>query len=218
MRGGTNVVQIGNWVVRQNIPDRDGPLRLLLMLHGWTGDENSMWIFTPRLPQNFIIISPRGLFPTPMGGYGWVENDIKGWPTMSDFNAAMQELMDLIDSLDFPGIYENRFNILGFSQGAALGYALALTYPERINKLAGLSGFFPEPTQGGLVGGRLRGKRIFVAHGLKDEMVPVEKARRVVEALKYSGAEVIYCEEDVGHKLSSGCFRGMDGYFATSND
>ena len=218
MSGETDVVQIGNWVVRQNIPDRDESLRLLLMLHGWTGDENSMWIFTPRLPQNYIIISPRGLFPTPIGGYGWVENSIKGWPTMNDFNAAMQELIDLIDSLDFPGTHENRFNILGFSQGAALGYALAHTYPERINKLAGLSGFFPEPDQGGLLGGALGGKKVFVAHGLKDEMVPVEKARRVVEALKYSGAEVIYCEEDVGHKLSSGCFRGMDDYFAASNE
>ena len=95
MSGETVIVQIGNWVVRQNIPDRDESHRLLLMLHGWTGDENSMWIFTPRLPQNFIIISPRGLFPTPMGGYGWVENSIKGWPTMSDFNTAMQELIDL---------------------------------------------------------------------------------------------------------------------------
>ena len=218
MSGVTNVVKIGNWVVRQRIPDRGESLRLLLLLHGWTGDENSMWIFTPRLPQNYIIISPRGLFRTPLGGYGWGKSNIKGWPTMNDFRTAMQALMDLIDSLEFPGIQANQFNVMGFSQGAALGYALALTYPERINKLAGLSGFFPEPTQGGLLGGTLEGKRVFVAHGLKDELVPVDKARQVVEALKHSGAEVIYCEEDVGHKLSTGCFRGMDDYFAVSSD
>jgi len=214
----TNVVRIGNWVVRQRIPDRDEGLELMILLHGWTGDENSMWIFTPRLPQNYLIISPRGLFPTPIGGYGWGENSIKEWPTMNDFKAAMQALIDLIDTIDFPGLHENRFNVLGFSQGAALGYALAFTHPDRIGKLAGLSGFFPEPTQGGLLDGTLEGKRVFVAHGLKDEMVPVDKARQVVEALKHSGAEVIYCEEDVGHKLSSGCFRGMDDYFAPSND
>jgi hypothetical protein len=39
-------------------------------------------------------------------------------------------------------------------------------------------------------------------------------ARRVVQELKNAAAEVLYCEEDVGHKLSSGCFRGMGEYFA----
>jgi phospholipase/carboxylesterase len=137
---------------------------------------------------------------------------------MCDFQPAIQALIGLVDSLCFPQNQVNHFNVMGFSQGAALGYALALTYPERIDKLAGLSGFFPEPTQGGLLDGTLEGKRVFVAHGLKDEMVPVDKAKQVVEALKHSGAEVIYCEEDVGHKLSSGCFRGMDDYFAASSD
>jgi predicted esterase len=45
--------------------------------------------------------------------------------------------------------------------------------------------------------------------------VSLEKARDAVEGLKSAGADVIYCEEEVGHKLSSGCFRAMDSYFAT---
>ena len=209
----TSVVEIGNWVFRQRIPVGDESHKLMLLLHGWTGDENSMWIFTPRLPENYIIISPRGMFQTPLGGYGWGKNSVKGWPTMSDFQPAMQALIDLVDSFSFPGNQAKRFNVMGFSQGAALAYSLALTYPERIDKLAGLSGFFPEPQKGALLEGVLKGKEVFVAHGLRDEMVPVEKARQVVEALKKSGAEVTYCEEDVGHKLSSGCFRGMDDFF-----
>jgi phospholipase/carboxylesterase len=185
----------------------------MLLLHGWTGDENSMWIFTPRLPENYIIISPRGIFQTPLGGYGWRENSIKGWSTMNDFQPAMHALIDLIDSLGFPGNQSKRFNVMGFSQGAALAYSLALTYPEKVDKLAGISGFFPELQNGALLDGALKGKKVFVAHGLRDEMVPVDKARQVVKALKKSGAEVTYCEEDVGHKLSSGCFRGMDDFF-----
>jgi predicted esterase len=49
-----------------------------------------------------------------------------------------------------------------------------------------------------------------------DEMVPIGRARRVVKVMKNAGAEVLYCEEDVGHKLSSGCFRGLDEYFVDS--
>ena len=102
---------------------------------------------------------------------------------------------------------------MGFSQGAALAYSLTLTHPEKVDKLAGISGFFPELQNGALLDGALKGKKVFVAHGLRDEMVPVDKARQVVKTLKKSGAEVTYCEEDVGHKLSSGCFRGMDEFF-----
>ena len=133
----TSVVEIGNWVFRQRIPVGDESHKLMLLLHGWTGDENSMWIFTPRLPENYIIISPRGIFQTPLGGYGWKENSIKGWSTMNDFQPAMHALIDLIDSLGFPGNQSKRFNVMGFSQGAALAYSLALTYPERVDKLAG---------------------------------------------------------------------------------
>ena len=57
-------------------------------------------------------------------------------------------------------------------------------------------------------------KKLFVAHVERDDMVSVDRARIVVEKLKSAGSEVVYCEEDVGHKLSVGCFRAMDDYFA----
>jgi hypothetical protein len=34
-----------------------------------------------------------------------------------------------------------------------------------------------------------------------------------VALLEKAGATVTYCEEDVGHKLSAGCFRGLESYF-----
>ncbi|MCJ7536113.1 MAG: hypothetical protein MUO57_11320, partial [Anaerolineales bacterium] len=65
-----------------------------------------------------------------------------------------------------------------------------------------------------ILGSRLKNKKIFVSHGRADEMVPVDQARIVVQELKSAGSELIYCEEDVGHKLSAGCFRAMDDYFS----
>lgn len=213
MNNETNLVEIDNWIIRQRLPASNEAHKLMLLLHGWTGDENSMWIFANRIPQNYKIISPRGPFRTPLGGYGWGNQSIKGWPTMDDFQPVVEDLVELLGSREIRDNQSNSFSVMGFSQGAALAYSLALAYPERIDKLAGLSGFFPEPTNGAAIEGILTGKKVFVAHGLRDEMVPVEKARRVVEALKHAGANVIYCEEEVGHKLSSGCFRGMDEYF-----
>lgn len=213
MSGETSIQQIGNIVVRVRNPEDSNQSRLLIMLHGWTGDENSMWIFSSRIPKDYFLVAPRGITSTPLGGYGWQNATSRGWPAADDFRTAIETVLDLVDKIDYPKMDRAKFDLMGFSQGAALAYTIGLTYPDRVGKLAGLSGFLPEGLDDGIARGPLLGKKVFVAHGRQDEMVPVSKARQVVEGLKAAKAEVIYCEEDVGHKLSSGCFRGMSDYF-----
>ncbi|MFL7894058.1 MAG: alpha/beta hydrolase [Anaerolineales bacterium] len=209
----TNKIKFGEWVVRQRIPEGDGVHRLLLLLHGWTGDEDSMWIFTPRLPSSYLILAPRGLTETHLGGYGWEKVGSRSWPGAADFQEAIEALFGLIHSVSRPGLQNNQIDLIGFSQGAALAYTMLLEYPEKINKLAGLSGFLPAGLEQNIFEKALSGKKVFVSHGTKDGMVPIEQGRIVVRELKSAGADVIYCEEDVGHKLSLGCFRAMDAYF-----
>lgn len=213
MSNETNIQKVGNWVIRQRVPVGKHPQKLLLLLHGWTGDENSMWIFTPRLPDSYVIISPRAPYSTPLGGFSWHSNKLKGWPVFEDFLPVVEELLNLVSSINVPNLNVDRFDLIGFSQGAALGYIMALMYPDKIGKIAGLSGFLPANTENEITTEVLTGKKVFVAHGKLDDMVPIDKARRVVQVLQLAGAEVVYCEEDVGHKLSAGCFRGMDAYF-----
>ena len=208
-----NITRIGEFVVREQYPDSPGPYRVLLLLHGWTGDENSMWIFTPRMPRNYLLLAPRGITKTPLGGYGWQDKKASGWPTATDFQQSIGDLVNLVDSIEYPGIETSNIDVMGFSQGAALAYSFALTHPDRIGKLAGLSGFLPEGLNSEIAQGVLKGKKVFVAHGLLDEMVPLSKAREVVQSLKEAKADVVYCEDNVGHKLSSGCFRGLGDYF-----
>lgn len=209
-----DTLTFGSWTVRQKEPEGLGSPKLLVLLHGWTGDENSMWIFTPRFPKEYLIVAPRGIYETPLGGYGWKKGTIQGWPSMSDFQPAMDALLDLLKRKYFPKLNVKEFDVVGFSQGAALGYSMALMYPDRIGKLVGISGFLPTDAEDWLDNKPLSKRKVFVAHGTRDEMVPIEKARQVVQVLKQAGGEVLYCEEDVGHKLSAGCFRGMDIYFS----
>jgi predicted esterase len=54
---------------------------------------------------------------------------------------------------------------------------------------------------------------MFIAHGTDDDRVPVEKARLSAELLENAGAAVTYCEEQVGHKLSAKCFRGLEAFY-----
>lgn len=214
MSENSSIVKIGDWVIRQRLPEGDGLHRLILLLHGWTGDENSMGIFTSRLPANYLVLSPRGISKTSLGGYGWERNGGRGWSSALDFEESIDSLLDLVRSIDMPELESDQIDLMGFSQGAALAYAMIFKHPDRIRKLAGLSGFMPGGLDEEIAAKKLRHKRLFVAHGRQDDMVPLEKARDVVRDLKAGGAEVIYCEEDVGHKLSAGCFRAMDDYFS----
>jgi phospholipase/carboxylesterase len=200
--------------VRIRRPDALEVQAAILLLHGWTGDEYSMQIFESRLPQNVIMISPRGLYPTPLGGFSWQENFQRKWPLLSDLSPAVARLMDMLVDGAFRDADLSQFSVVGFSQGAALAYTLACLHPRRISRLAGLSGFIPDDMEPILQGSPLIDMPVFVAHGSKDELVPVDKARSAVETLEKGGARVTYCEDAVGHKLSANCFRGLEAFFA----
>jgi len=58
----------------------------------------------------------------------------------------------------------------------------------------------------------LAGKNIFVAHGTLDQMVPIDRARASIGLLEQAGAQVTYCEDEVGHKLSANCLRALEAY------
>lgn len=213
-------VEIGDWVVLVREPEGSGPFPAFLLLHGWTGDENSMWIFSSRLPPNSVMIAPRGIHDAPMGGYGWYpikkglpageENE---WPTLDDFRPAVSGLLEILTPEQFPKADFSELRLVGFSQGAAFAYSFSLIHPERVVNFAGLAGFMPEDVEDLVRERPLVDKSAYVTHGIRDDMVPIAKARRAVELLGRAGAKVTYCEDDAGHKLSATCFRGMQEFF-----
>lgn len=204
---------ISDLIVRLRIPNQDSEYPVLLLLHGWTGDENSMWVFESRLPQDNIIIAPRGIFPSPLGGYGWRKSNGDRWPNMDDFTPAITSINELISKKELVQADFSRLYLVGFSQGAALAYAFSIEYPDRVSAIAALSGFLPKDVESTIENSNLNGLPIYITHGSQDELVPVARARVAVETLTRAGAMVSYCEEEVGHKLSATCFNGMESFF-----
>jgi phospholipase/carboxylesterase len=210
---GLETLDINGWVVKQRAPASPGPHPMLLLLHGWTGDENAMWVFSARFPRDWWLVAPRGPYPAPFGGYGWQPRLAEEWPRVEDFRPAAEALLELLRPQNFPTADGSQVHLAGFSQGAALAYSLALLYPGRVRSLAGLSGFMPAGAERLAAAAPLRGKAAFLAHGLQDDLVPVERARQARDILQSAGAQVFYCEEDVGHKLAAACFRGLGEFF-----
>ncbi len=211
------LLTLDRWIFRQRLaPAKPG--RVLLLIHGWTGDENSMWVFSRKLPSEYTLLAPRALFSDQNGGYSWCKMIEGGHalPSMADLQPAAESLVEFIDawrkSMVLPA---EPFSLMGFSQGAALAYVLALTHPDRIHRLAVLSGFLPAGAENALKNKPLAKKSVFVSHGLNDDRIPVQRARDAVELLRASEARVTYCEADIGHKVSKECIQGME-YFFTS--
>ena len=210
-------ITINGLVIRTRLPEGAGPFPVILMIHGWTGDENSMWVFAPRLPKNTLLIAPRGLYPSSGGGYSWYPKLNTALPWFVDFSPAVEKLMDTVSVNYFPSGDFSSLHLVGFSQGAALAYTMAIQYPTRLASLVGLSGFLPDGASAWLQPGRLKGLPTFIAHGTQDERVPVDRARSSVAQLEQAGASVTYCEDDVGHKLSAKCFHGLEAFYSKVN-
>ncbi len=210
----TSLIRFNDWTLRIREATHR-PARLLLMLHGYTGDENSMWVFARELPKHFWIIAPRAPHPVELRGYSWrsLQPETFGRPSLEQLLPAAEALIRLVDEYQASaGIDAGTFDVMGFSQGGAMSNVLAFLYPERIRKIGVLAGFVPGGLDEYASKRPLNGKSVFVTHGTQDDMVPIDRARSSMEVLEQAGAKIVYCEDDVGHKVSLHCMRALRSY------
>ncbi len=207
------------WTVRAQAGAEGASARLLLLLHGWTGDETVMWVFTGRLPAYRLILAPRGPVAAPGGGFGWQPHeDLPGEGDPSDWKSTSQQVISALPGwLEAagadPALADAPFDLMGFSQGAAMSYALTGYHPQRVRRMAALAGFLPGELRRADRLDSFRAKPIYIAHGTQDETIPVQHAQETVRLLQANGAQVTYCESEVGHKLSAACLRGVQQFF-----
>ncbi len=175
-----------------------------LMLHGWSGDENVMWVLESVLPEDSYIVAARGIQRLSTGGYHWAGSSASTKVGFHDFEPAISALRTTLDGLrqthDFG---KGKLLVMGFSQGAALAFAVARAGIPVAGIIA-LAGFVPD---GDLHG--LEQLPVFWGHGTHDERVPIERARVDAKRLLDARVELHYCEADVGHKLGIECARGL---------
>ncbi len=210
----SQVMLLNDWVVRVQQPKGSDAQRIFLMLHGFTGDENSMSVFTRSLPRNAWIFSPRAPFPTNEGGYKWI-------PSENGLSASLKVFLDAAFNLQeaLSGwkkafqLPDQKIEIAGFSQGAVMALTYALNNPKQIHRVACLSGFLPHDTTNLIHGRPLTGIPIFLAHGTEDKTVSFERAQEARVWLEQFGAEITVCDSPVGHRISASCFRSFADFF-----
>jgi phospholipase/carboxylesterase len=213
----TSLISFQDWTLRVREAAGTAP-RLLLLIHGLTGDENSMWVFARDLPAHYWMVAPRAPHASRMdqGGYSWNGASLgeAERPGLDELRAAAEALIRFVDAYAASaGLEAKVFDVMGFSQGAAMSSLLAFLYPQRIGRVGILAGFVPEGLEELAAQRPLEGKPFLVIHGTKDQTVPVERARESIRVLEQAGAQVTYCEDQVGHKVSVTCLRALKKFF-----
>ena len=212
----TSLISFENWTLRVRESTDPAP-RLMLLIHGFTGDENSMWVFGRDLSSYYWIVAPRAIYVGESGGYSWRPPQFENMNQLSldQLHDSADALIHLVDEYSASvGLDASIFDAMGFSQGGAMSSLLAFLYPQRIRKMGILAGFVPSGLEELVSQRPLEGKPFFVAHGTKDEKVPIDTARASIETLKRAGAKVTFCEDEVGHKVSVTCLRSLKNFFA----
>jgi phospholipase/carboxylesterase len=207
-------ITIQDWPIRVKQPTKNSEVdRVLLLLHGHLGNENVMWILANPLPKDYYMLAPRAPVLLGEDQYSWHEIEPQ-WPDINQYQQLADQLLERVDQWAEQNMVDvKEYDVLGFSQGAVMAYALALLYPERIGRIAAIAGFIPQSWKSQFADDFTVNKPIFVAHGKQDDIIPIEKAHQAAEWLKEKGAQVSFCEADTGHKLSANCFNGMGDFF-----
>ena len=178
---------------------------LILLLHGYGSNEEDLFSFASELSEEYYIVSAQAPYPIPPYGYAWhaIHFDADA-NKFSDDQQAIESrdlIVKFIDELiqTYP-IDPSKVNLVGFSQGAILSYAIALSYPEKINKVVALSGYFnANIIKAGFEQNDFSKLRLFASHGTVDQVIPVDWARKTSPILDALRIQHQYKEYPVGH-------------------
>jgi phospholipase/carboxylesterase len=172
---------------------------LLVLLHGFGANEQDLLPIAAHVDPRLAVASLRGPYEIRPGGYSWMNGNSR-----DELDNARRIVIACIDRVaDSMGADRNRVYLAGFSQGATLTLAIALTEPEKIAGAAVLSGRLAAAVRENHAGPeRLRGFPILVTHGTDDPQIPIRSAHDIRQALKPMGVALDYEEFESGHYIS----------------
>jgi phospholipase/carboxylesterase len=207
-----------------HIPKEASPVRpapVVVMIHGWGGNETVTWVFKQTIPQGVAIVTPRAPFALDNDeGFIWFHNG-EGQrlrPIPDTLETGLSKLQQFLGSLaDLYPIDPERLIMLGFSQGGAMITTLLLTRPETRQTTLGvvlLAGALLQLPQVRPAPNLLAGLPVFIAHGIEDAIIPLRVAQQARQLYLELGAEVTYGEYPTGHKVNSQGMKDLTAWLA----
>jgi len=170
----------------------------VLLLHGTGGNENDLLPVGRAVAPNAALLSPRGLV-LEHGMPRFFRRLAEGVLDQEDLARRTHELADFVaEAAKRYGFDPAGVVATGFSNGANIAASMLFLRPESLAGailLRPMVPFEPKPTPD------LRGRRVLVAAGKGDTIVPAEQSERLAELLGKAGADVTLHWSPGGHTL-----------------
>lgn len=151
----------------------------------------------PHAPSIPVTINQGYVMPA---WYDIVSLELERRVDLAQLRGSARRVQELIEREIDSGIAPGRVVLAGFSQGGAVGFEAALTFPERLGGLLALSTYLatadslsPSAASAGLP--------IEIHHGSGDDIVPEVLATRATDQLRALGYPVEYRRYPMGHAV-----------------
>lgn len=194
----------------------------LFLLHGYGSNEKDLFSFASYIGPNWLVICPRAPLTLMDGKYSWYPLNRK----QDDWAYDATGLIGSSDSfLSFAekivrekGASTDKIFMGGFSQGAIMSLTTGLRYPEELAGIVSLSGqLYPEINELLAPESKLRDLKVFVSHGLEDEVLLCAPMQKTVKKLKAKGMNVEAHWYPTKHNISNDNFKDMLNWLATNS-
>lgn len=183
-------------------PGTDPAAAPLLLLHGTGGDEHDLVPLAQRLAPGAAVLSPRGDV-SEHGARRFFARLAEGVFDPAEVTRRTHALADFIAAASAHyGLDRGRLTAIGFSNGANIAATLLQLRPESLGGAVLLRAMvvLDQPA----APASLTGKRVLIAHGTHDPIVPTDHPPRLATLLRAGGAEVALHAAPAGHNLTAG--------------
>jgi phospholipase/carboxylesterase len=206
----------------EHVFERGTSERTVLALHGTGGNEHDLIPVAKMVAPPANILSPRGNI-SENGALRFFKRLAEGVFDIEDLKLRTHELADFVREAATEYEFDpSNVYALGFSNGANIASSLLLLRPEVLAGGAILRGMVPLDMDKGELEQLpdLTGKKIFLANGTRDPVVPLDNAKKLAEMYKQAGATVTHEVNPASHGLIQSDLQTMQRWFSqltTSN-
>ncbi|NNF19184.1 MAG: alpha/beta fold hydrolase [Flavobacteriaceae bacterium] len=192
-----------------------GKAPVLFLFHGYGSNEEDLFSFAEELPGSYCVIAARAPHTLQPFGYAWYAINFEAtkgkWSDHEQAKASRELIVRFMEeACETYHLDDKNVNLLGFSQGTVLSYAVALSYPEKIRNVVALSGYIDESVLAeGYEQKDHSQLNLYVSHGQMDMVIPPEWAQKSSELLDTMGITHTYEEFPVGHGVSPANFKSF---------
>ena len=181
---------------------------MLLLLHGYGSNEEDLFSFANELPDEYYVISARAPYDMMYNSFAWYainfDADENKFSDIEEAQSSRVLIATFIDEVvKNYAIDANDVTVIGFSQGSILSYAVALSYPQKVQRVVAMSGYLnTEMADENYRAKDFSNLKIFASHGTVDQIIPVDWARNSIPKIKALGIDIVYKEYPVGHGVA----------------